>query len=409
MKRAGKMIAAALEDSERCPLLLEQTAGHKGLLGRDFDQTAELIELAGGGKRLGLCLDSCHLFVQGYDITDAEHLSAVARRSRREGRPGAAARLHVNDAAAPLGSCRDRHANIGKGEMGKQGLAAFLSEPRFEGLPATLETPGPDKKGPDRKEVQAAKRLRKAGLKASAKGLERRNEMAMIDHAGVEVESFERSREFYAAALAPLGIEPLAEMEGAAVRARPTPTASSRASRCFWIAGPGAPGGERRPLRLLRPLARAGRRLPRRGSRRRREGERRARPTADLPTRTTTARLSRPRRQQRRGRLPQPRYLMWTPGDRAGDDQALDLRGALEDRVDLRVAVHALDRELAGVAVAAEDLDRPLGRPDGDLAGLQLRHRALGVLEGLAGCGPSRRRARRAGGRRRSPSSCRRG
>ena len=50
--------------------------------------------------------------------------------------------------------------------MGKKGLAAFLSEPRFEGLPATLETPGPHKKGPDRKEVQAAKRLRKAGLKA---------------------------------------------------------------------------------------------------------------------------------------------------------------------------------------------------------------------------------------------------
>ena len=74
--------------------------------------------------------------------------------------------LHVNDAAAPLGSCRDRHANIGKGEMGKKGLAAFLSEPRFEGLPATLETPGPTKKGPDRKEVMAAKRLRKAGLEA---------------------------------------------------------------------------------------------------------------------------------------------------------------------------------------------------------------------------------------------------
>ncbi len=77
MKRAGKTIAAALEDSERCPLLLEQTAGHKGLLGRDFDQTAELIELAGCGKRLGLCLDSCHLFVQGYDVTDETHLSAV--------------------------------------------------------------------------------------------------------------------------------------------------------------------------------------------------------------------------------------------------------------------------------------------------------------------------------------------
>src|SRR5262249_60720818 len=77
MKRAAKVIAAALKDSESCPLLLEQTAGHKGLLGRDFDETAELIELAGSGERLGLCLDSCHLFVQGYDVTDADSLTAI--------------------------------------------------------------------------------------------------------------------------------------------------------------------------------------------------------------------------------------------------------------------------------------------------------------------------------------------
>lgn len=165
MRRAAKVIAAALKDSEHCPLLLEQTAGHKGLLGRDFDETAELIELAGAGKRLGLCLDSCHLFVQGYDITDEEHLSAVVDEADAKVGLDRLQCLHVNDAAAPLGSCRDRHANLGKGEMGKQGLAAFLSESRFEDLPATLETPGPIKKGPDRKEVQAAKRLRKAGLK----------------------------------------------------------------------------------------------------------------------------------------------------------------------------------------------------------------------------------------------------
>jgi deoxyribonuclease IV len=165
MKRAAKVIAAALKDSESCPLLLEQTAGHKGLLGRDFDETAELIELAGGGERLGLCLDSCHLFVQGYDVTDAKHLARVVDEADEKVGLDRLRCLHVNDAAAPLGSCRDRHANIGKGEMGKQGLAAFLSEPRFDGLPATLETPGPIKKGPDKKEVQEAKRLRKAGLK----------------------------------------------------------------------------------------------------------------------------------------------------------------------------------------------------------------------------------------------------
>ncbi len=164
IKRAAKVIAAALKDSESCPLLLEQTAGHKGLLGRDFDQTAELIDLAGGGERLGLCLDSCHLFVQGYDITDEEHLAAVVDEADAKVGLDRLRCLHVNDAAAPLGSCRDRHANIGKGEMGKAGLAAFLSEPRFDGLPATLETPGPEKKGADKKEVQAARRLRNTGL-----------------------------------------------------------------------------------------------------------------------------------------------------------------------------------------------------------------------------------------------------
>ncbi len=169
MKRAAKVIAAALDATESCPLLLEQTAGHKGLLGRDFDETAQLIELAGSGERLGLCLDSCHLFVQGFDITDAAHLGSVLDEADEKVGLDRLRAVHVNDAAAPLGSCRDRHANVGKGEMGKKGLAAFLSEPRFEGLPATLETPGPEKKGPDRKEVQAAKRLRKSGLQQRQK------------------------------------------------------------------------------------------------------------------------------------------------------------------------------------------------------------------------------------------------
>lgn len=168
LKRASKVIAAALRETDTCPLLIEQTAGHKGLLARDFDQTAELIDLAGGGKRLGLCLDSCHLFVQGYDITDEAHLGAVLDEADAKVGIERLGAVHVNDAAAPLGSCRDRHANIGKGEMGKRGLSAFLSEPRFEGLPATLETPGPEKKGTDRKEVTLAKRLRREGLERRA-------------------------------------------------------------------------------------------------------------------------------------------------------------------------------------------------------------------------------------------------
>ena len=169
LKRAAKVIDAALKDSDHCRLLLEQTAGSKGLIGRNFEETGELIDLAGGGKRLGLCLDSCHLFVQGYDITDEEHLAAVLDEADEKVGIERLGAVHVNDAAAPLGSCRDRHANIGKGEMGRQGLAAFLSEPRFEGLPATLETPGPDKKGPSKSEVTTAKRLRREGLKRREK------------------------------------------------------------------------------------------------------------------------------------------------------------------------------------------------------------------------------------------------
>jgi deoxyribonuclease-4 len=165
LKRASRLIAEALKETDSCPLLIEQTAGHKGLLARDFDQIAALIDGAGDDKRLGLCLDSCHMFAQGYDITDEAHLAAVLDEADAKIGIDRLGAVHVNDAAVPLGAHLDRHANIGKGEMGKRGLSAFLSEPRFEGLPATLETPGPEKKGTSKAEVTAAKRLRREGLK----------------------------------------------------------------------------------------------------------------------------------------------------------------------------------------------------------------------------------------------------
>src|SRR6202012_3402862 len=108
LKRAGKVIAASLKETDSCKLLLEQTAGHKGLIGRNFDETAELIELSGGGERLGLCLDSCHMFVQGYDITDEEHLAAVLDEA--DGKDGIERlrAVHGNDAARPPRRPRER-------------------------------------------------------------------------------------------------------------------------------------------------------------------------------------------------------------------------------------------------------------------------------------------------------------
>ena len=74
--------------------------------------------------------------------------------------------LHVNDSAVPFGANRDKHANVGEGELGETGIATFLSEPRFEALPACLETPGPDKQGSDLAEVERTRALRDRGLAA---------------------------------------------------------------------------------------------------------------------------------------------------------------------------------------------------------------------------------------------------
>jgi deoxyribonuclease-4 len=165
VRRAGKAIREALERSDRCPILLENTAGTQGPLGRDFDELAELIEAAGAGSRLGTCLDCCHLLASGFEIRSREALASVLDEFEDKVGLGRLGCVHVNDSGVPLGANRDRHANLGAGELGAKGLRVFLSEPRFERLPALIETPGPDGRGPDRKEVQAAKRYRREGLR----------------------------------------------------------------------------------------------------------------------------------------------------------------------------------------------------------------------------------------------------
>ncbi len=165
VRRAGKLIREALGRSERCSLLLENTAGTQGPLGRDFDELAELIHAAGGGERLGACLDCCHLLAAGFEIRSGEALGEVIDDFDAKVGLERLQCIHVNDSKVPLGANRDRHANLGRGELGPRGLRVFLSERRFEGLPALIETPGPDGRGPDRKEVRTAKRLRREGIK----------------------------------------------------------------------------------------------------------------------------------------------------------------------------------------------------------------------------------------------------
>jgi deoxyribonuclease IV len=161
--RAGTTIRAALEDSEGCELHLEDTAGAGGTLGRSFEELAALLEAAGGGERLGVCLDSCHLLASGYDIRTIAGMGGVLRESSRRLGRARVRSLHLNDSQSPLGSNRDRHANLGAGELGKRGCAAFLSAPSLQRLPCVLETPGEHREGPSRAEVALARKLRERG------------------------------------------------------------------------------------------------------------------------------------------------------------------------------------------------------------------------------------------------------
>jgi deoxyribonuclease-4 len=164
--RAGEVIAEALAESDGCPLHLEDTAGSGGTLGRSFAELAALIEAAGGGERLGLCLDSCHLLASGYDVRTAEGLTEVLDECAELVGLERLGSLHCNDSQTPLGSNVDRHANVGAGELGEDGCAVFLSEPRFQGLPCILETPGPGHSGPTPEELALARALRERGISA---------------------------------------------------------------------------------------------------------------------------------------------------------------------------------------------------------------------------------------------------
>lgn len=166
---AGEAFRIALSESGRCPLLLENTAGAKGTLGRTFAELGELIERGGGGDRLGICLDSCHLLASGYEVRTPEAIDGLLADCVSSVGLERLQCLHVNDSKTDLGGNTDRHAPLTEGHIGADGLAAFLSEPRFDDLPVCLETPGPSGKlGID--EVRLARELRARGARARGAG-----------------------------------------------------------------------------------------------------------------------------------------------------------------------------------------------------------------------------------------------
>jgi deoxyribonuclease IV len=166
LPRVGEMIRHALGESERCRLLLENTAGAGNTIGRSFEELRELVDLAGGDKRIGICLDSCHMFASGFDISTADKLDGVLDAGLKQVGKRRLRCLHMNDSQTPLGSNRDRHAPPGDGEIGARGCAAFLSEPRFEELPVLFEGPGVEGKAVAKVDIDRMKELRRNGLRS---------------------------------------------------------------------------------------------------------------------------------------------------------------------------------------------------------------------------------------------------
>lgn len=165
LDRLAPALAQALElTSDRTWLLLENTAGAGGTIGRSVDELAAIVERLDGHPRLGICLDTAHLYASGVDVGDPAALdAALARLDRLVGLDRLRA-LHVNDSAAALGSNRDRHASIGKGLIGER-LGVFLSHPALQHLPAILETPGPEGRGADGAELKRLRALHRRGVR----------------------------------------------------------------------------------------------------------------------------------------------------------------------------------------------------------------------------------------------------
>lgn len=126
--------------------LLETTAGTGNTLGRSFDELGEIISLLAEPRRVGVCIDTCHVFAAGYDIRRPELYEAMIEEARRTVGLGRIRCWHVNDSRGECGSRIDRHEHIGRGRLGSAAFTNLLGDARFDDTPMILETP----KGADR-------------------------------------------------------------------------------------------------------------------------------------------------------------------------------------------------------------------------------------------------------------------
>jgi deoxyribonuclease-4 len=153
----GEVHAATL--GFRTQILLETTAGQGTSLGHTFEQLARIIELTPQGERLGVCLDTCHVFAAGYELRTAEGYTATMEAFEQILGLERLKALHLNDSKGELGNRKDRHEHIGKGHIGLEGFRNVVNDPRLARLPGVLETPKGDDLAEDRENLAVLRSL----------------------------------------------------------------------------------------------------------------------------------------------------------------------------------------------------------------------------------------------------------
>jgi deoxyribonuclease IV len=164
----GRIVRALDEVTERTrgyrvKIALENTAGAGHVLGRSFAELGELIARARSADRLGVCIDTCHLFAAGYDIRKGAGYERAMEECRTAVGFDRVLAFHLNDAKAGLGSGLDRHANIGEGLMGLAPFRRVLCDPRFTRVPKVIETPKEPEPHADLRNLAVLRRLRRRG------------------------------------------------------------------------------------------------------------------------------------------------------------------------------------------------------------------------------------------------------
>ena len=140
---AASLNRALEQDREACTrILLETTAGQGSSLGYRFEHLAEMLSLVQAPERVGVCVDTCHIFAAGYDLRDASAYHRTLDQLDRVLGLSQVKAFHLNDSKRELGSRVDRHEHIGEGLIGAEGFKLLVNDRRFAGTPMILETPG---------------------------------------------------------------------------------------------------------------------------------------------------------------------------------------------------------------------------------------------------------------------------